>query len=274
VRVEIINQRVHDVEDLVADARQNQNIIKVFIDAASLERSERVESVGEFDHKITKESKDEAEVHIGRTRRFSSEAGTKPDELTMESVRSEINKTLNSLTSRSFCSPKRQICVQGPPGMQGPKGSRGRRGPRGVTGKKGSRGDRGEPGPHGKRAPLGPPGRKGEQGIQGVPGPRGIPGAKGEPGESISPPTVVISPMNHTVIENQSAVFQCSVSGNPKPSVTWLRAKSAPLRSRNGRLEVRHVTLDDAGDYTCVGRNLLGTANETAGMIVKGMSNV
>jgi len=26
-----------------------------------LERSERVESVGEFDHKITKESKDEAE---------------------------------------------------------------------------------------------------------------------------------------------------------------------------------------------------------------------
>ena len=77
--------------------------------------------------------------------------------------------------------------------------------------------------------------------------------------------------MNQTVIENQSAVFQCSVSGNPKPTVTWFRSNSAPLSSHNGRLEVRHVTLDDTGEYTCVGRNLLGSANATAGMIVKGI---
>ena len=156
--------------------------------------------------------------------------------------------------------------------MEGPKGSRGRRGPRGVTGRKGSRGSRGEPGPHGKQGIIGPPGQKGEQGIEGFPGPRGIPGAKGEPGESISPPTVVISPMNQTVKENQTAVFQCSVSGNPKPSVTWLGANSTPLRSHDGRLEVRHVTLDDAGQYTCVGRNLLGTANKTTMMIVEGIA--
>ncbi len=154
--------------------------------------------------------------------------------------------------------------------MQGPKGSRGRRGPRGNTGRKGSRGSRGEPGPPGKQGIIGPPGPKGEQGIQGIQGPRGIPGAKGEPGESISPPTVVITPMNQTVKENQTAVFQCSVSGNPKPMVTWLGANRSPLRSPDGRLEVRHVTLDDAGQYTCVGRNLLGTANKTAVMIVEG----
>ena len=58
VRVEIINQRVHDVEDLVADARQNQNAIKVFTDAASFKRSERVESHGEMYHKITEERRD------------------------------------------------------------------------------------------------------------------------------------------------------------------------------------------------------------------------
>ena len=121
-------------------------------------------------------------VHIGRTRRSSSEAGTNPDELTMDSVRSEINKTLNSLRSRSLCSPKQQICVQGPPGMQGPTGSRGRRGPRGTTGRKGPSGDMGEPGKHGKQGNRGPPGPQGEQGIQGVPGPRGIPGAKENPG--------------------------------------------------------------------------------------------
>ena len=193
----------------------------------------------------------------------------------MESVRSEINKTLNSLTSQSLCSPKQQMCVQGPPGMHGPKRSRGRRGPRGATGRKGSRGGRGEPGPHGKQGIMGPPGQKGEQGIEGVPGPRGFPGAKGEPGESISPPAVVIFPMNQTVIENQSAVFQCSVSGNPRPTLTWLGQSSAPLKShfhfdRDGRLEVSHVTLDDAGEYTCVGSNLLGTANQTALMIVQG----
>ena len=214
-------------------------------------------------------------VHIGRTRRFSSESGTKPNELTIDSVRSEINKTFNFLTSRVFCSPKEQMCVQGPPGMQGPKGSRGRRGLRGGTGKKGPRGNPGEPGPHGKQGIIGPPGQKGEQGIQGVPGPMGMPGAKGEPGESISLPTVVISPMTQTVKENQSAVFQCSVSGNPRPTITWLKDESSPLNGRfsfdhDGRLEVRHVTLGDAGKYTCVGRNLLGTANKTAMMTVEG----
>ena len=193
----------------------------------------------------------------------------------MESVRSEINKTLNTLTSRAFCSPKEQMCVQGPPGMQGPKGSRGRRGPRGGMGRKGSRGIRGEPGPQGKQGVIGLPGQKGEQGIQGVQGPRGMPGAKGEPGESISAPAVVISPMTQTVKENQSTVFQCSVSGNPRPTITWLEDDSSPLNGRfsfnhDGRLEVRHVTLDDAGKYTCVGRNILGTANKTAMMTVEG----
>ena len=214
-------------------------------------------------------------VHIGRTRRFSSQSGTKPNELTIESVRSEINKTLTSLTPRSICSSKEQMCMQGPPGVQGPKGSRGRRGPRGATGRKGLRGIRGEPGPQGKQGNIGPPGQKGEQGLQGVPGPRGMPGAKGEPGESISPPAVMISPMTQTVKENQSTVFQCSVSGNPRPTITWLEDDGSPLNGRfsfdhDGRLEVRHVTLGDAGKYTCVARNLLGTANKTAMMTVEG----
>ena len=66
VRVEIINQRVHDVEDLVADARQNHNVFKVSTDTASFKRSEKVESVQEFDHKITEEREDETEGNVLR----------------------------------------------------------------------------------------------------------------------------------------------------------------------------------------------------------------
>ena len=64
VRVEIINQRVHDVEDLVANARQNQNLIKVSTDAASFKRSERVKSEKEFNHKITYKRRDETEGKV------------------------------------------------------------------------------------------------------------------------------------------------------------------------------------------------------------------
>jgi len=75
--------------------------------------------------------------------------------------------------------------------------------------------------------------------------------------------------MNQTVKENQSAVFQCSVSGNPQPTVTWLGKSNAPITSRDGRLEVRGLTLDEAGEYTCVGRNLLGSANQTTSLTVE-----
>ena len=58
VRVEIINQRVHTVEDLVADARQIPNLIRASTTEANFEHSERVESGREFHHKVTKDEKD------------------------------------------------------------------------------------------------------------------------------------------------------------------------------------------------------------------------
>ena len=57
MRVEIINQRVHDVEDSVADVQQIQNLNKVLNCEETVQRpSSRVDSVAKFD---TKERRDE-----------------------------------------------------------------------------------------------------------------------------------------------------------------------------------------------------------------------
>ena len=209
-----------------------------------------------------------------RVRRFASSTPGN-QKLTIEQIRSEINKNLHSLTPHAFCSPNENKCVQGPPGREGPKGSRGKRGPRGATGRNGARGDTGHPGPHGKQGPTGPPGQKGEPGIKGNPGPRGFPGPKGEPGESISMPTVVISPKELTVRENQNAVFQCSATGNPSPTVKWIEPIGSLSSYRvqlnpRGVLTVRHVTLAVTGRYICAATNMLGSANQSVSLTVEG----
>ena len=213
-----------------------------------------------------------------RTRRLASDSLT-DRRLTIQVVKKEINKTLLSLTPQVFCSKNEKICLHGPPGRRGPKGSRGRRGPRGVTGRKGARGETGDPGLDGKKGPVGPPGLKGEQGIKGEPGPSGLPGAKGEPGESISSPVVTISPMKLTVRENQNAVFQCSATGNPRPTITWSQAHGSGLSDSlqfepNGKLVVRKVTLADSGRYICAARSAFGSANISASLQVEGKQKI
>ncbi|XP_074607150.1 uncharacterized protein LOC141860078 [Acropora palmata] len=188
----------------------------------------------------------------------------------MEAIRKEINKTISSLKPEAFCSSLEQTCVQGPPGIPGSKGSRGERGPAGSTGQKGSRGFTGHSGESGI---MGPPGEKGAQGEKGSPGPRGYPVAKGDVGPSLSAPTVVISPMKQVVKENQSAIFQCLATGNPKPSVSWVRSDPNGtghfLYESNGTLEVRDVSITDAGKYTCFAKNLLGAMNKSAILTVE-----
>ena len=64
VRVEIINQRVHDVEDSVAGVQQIQNLIKVSTDEENFKHPQGVESVAK-DHKSrTKERRDEAQGKV------------------------------------------------------------------------------------------------------------------------------------------------------------------------------------------------------------------
>ena len=174
--------------------------------------------------------------------------------------------------------------IMGPPGLKGDQGIMGppgQNGEQGITGGKGSKGIQGimgSPGPKGNQGFMGPPGPKGkqgttgpkgEQGIIGVPGPRGLLGAQGEPGDSFSVPTMVIFPRKQTIAPAQNAVFQCTVVGNPKPTITWLGKSSSPLKSQDGRLDLGQVNFDDAGEYTCIGRNSLGITSQTASLTVE-----
>ena len=133
----------------------------------------------------------------------------------------------------------------------------------------------GPPGRSGKQGIMGPPGTRGVKGIKGDIGPPGIPGIKGEPGESISVPKVTISPaLQVTVNESNTAVFFCSVSGNPKAKVTWTKVNGSLPSARtkvtsDGLLQIKDVRLEDSGKYRCVARNILGNDEKVATLIVQ-----
>ena len=176
-------------------------------------------------------------------------------ETTMLKILSELKQHHSSSQSGT--------CLPGPPGPPGRKG------------KKGSPGKRGFPGKSGKQGIVGPVGPKGDVGLKGQKGdmgPAGMPGAKGEPGESISAPVVAVSPKTQTVNEGGSASFQCSVSGNPKPSLKWSKLNSlsqiSDSKVSGGKLLLKNVAGNDAGKYYCSAVNILGKAHALVQLVV------
>ena len=182
-----------------------------------------------------------------------------------------------------LCQWKGDACTSGPPGPPGPPGPRGQIGDRGRKGPKGKNGNKGDQGI------MGPPGKSGKQGISGLQGSQGevgpkgqkgnmglpgIPGAKGEPGETISAPTVAVSPTKLTVNEGSSASFQCSVTGNPNPVIVWSRVNSQSGLTLSavsrGMLRLHNLKGSDAGIYRCSATNILGNAHEDTQLVVHG----
>ena len=194
----------------------------------------------------------------------------------------KINKLL-SKGRLQLCQSKGEACSPGPPGppgspgQRGEKGTRGRRGQKGRAGNKGDQGVMGSPGKSGKQGIMGPEGPQGEagpKGQKGDTGPAGMPGSKGEPGESISAPVLAVSPSKLTVNEKGTASFQCSVSGNPQPTITWSKrdgqsdiTQSAVSR---GTLLLQGVVGSDSGVYKCSASNILGQAEALVQLEVNG----
>ena len=231
--------------------------------------------------------------------------------ISIHDVRKEISKQFEQLMPTKYCKSSEKVCPVGPPGLPGPtgmRGPRGRRGPkgkngpqglkgrpgksgqRGITGPAGLRGEKGDKGEPGAKAVQGPPGSPGKTGMTGLTGPRGdkgdkggpgikgMPGPPGRPGESVSTPQLIISPTDQTKDEGSNSVIYCTVRGNPTPSVEW-RFKSRKLYSgakylvKEGELVVRNLNYGDAGQYTCVARNILGTSEASGNLRVRGKMN-
>ncbi|PFX16129.1 Collectin-11 [Stylophora pistillata] len=163
------------------------------------------------------------------------------------------------------------VCPRGRPGPPG------RAGPKGDKGTKGSRGIVGPPGRSGKQGKMGPSGVRGEKGIKGdigPPGIPGIPGIKGQQGESISVPKVTISPPKLIVNETNTASLLCSVSGNLAAQISWSKANGSLPSDRtkvtsDGLIQITGVGLEDAGEYKCEARNILGKDEKAATLVVQ-----
>ncbi|PFX14978.1 uncharacterized protein LOC111344133 isoform X2 [Stylophora pistillata] len=182
---------------------------------------------------------------------------------------SAIKKYVASLIAESiesYCQPTKKLCMAGPPG------------PKGIPGKDGKDGRKGNHGYPGEVGPVGEPGLKGDAGNPGIKGQRGDPGLpgnpgpKGEPGESIFAPDVDVSPASLTVREKQTATFNCSADGNPKPRVTWSKVKNTGIEnfdSRDNKLLIRNVGYNDSGSYVCMAENILGKMQKEVKLFVE-----
>ena len=199
--------------------------------------------------------------------------------ITINDVRNEITKQFEQLMPVKYCKASEKVCPAGPPGIpgaRGEKGYRGRSGTKGSRGKTGLQGVMGPPGKHGKIGMTGPTGVRGEKGDIGPPGPKGMPGRPGKPGESISAPQVMLSPAEQTRDEGGNTNFYCTAGGNPRPEIEWrfkgskLVSGSKYLIKYDGELNIKHLNYSDAGQYTCVAQNILGSHNASGKLTVRG----
>ena len=107
-------------------------------------------------------------------------------------------------------------------------------------------------------------------------------------------PNITAPPQDLTVVSPDSATYSCLVTGRPRPDITWMMYDNGSLvnipgaanvdyqiskeeigdRERMGTLTLLNSQPSDAGDYVCVGRNNVTYAQESATLVVQGMSSM
>lgn len=80
---------------------------------------------------------------------------------------------------------------------------------------------------------------------------------------------------NHSVVVGETVALQCKADGSPPPRITW-QHNDQPLRpsdrhhftADNQLLVITSASPEDAGRYTCLMSNTLGTARNHSQLVV------
>ena len=86
------------------------------------------------------------------------------------------------------------------------------------------------------------------------------------------PPHLSLSSNRLMAEEKQNITIACTATGQPLPSITWSRAVGSLPEDKtevmNGSLTIYSVTRKDAGIYICKAENILGSAIDTAQLMI------
>ncbi|KAM6184061.1 hemicentin-2 [Erethizon dorsatum] len=90
-----------------------------------------------------------------------------------------------------------------------------------------------------------------------------------------SAPVFQVEPQDVTVRPGKDVTLRCQATGEPAPTIEWLRA-GRPLQAgqrlrtlQDGSLGLERVEAGDAGLYECIAHNLLGSAMARAFLVVR-----
>nr|CAD7441765.1 unnamed protein product [Timema bartmani] len=93
----------------------------------------------------------------------------------------------------------------------------------------------------------------------------------------VEPPMVTAEVGNKLVKAGDTITLKCLISGIPEPAVTWSRRGQEILPDfrlqfqNDTSLKIVNVEMSDAGEYTCIGQNKVGTSHDSVSLDV-GMS--
>ena len=79
----------------------------------------------------------------------------------------------------------------------------------------------------------------------------------------ISPGVSIFGDVRDKVLLGDEVMITCVATGNPIPSVIWLKdgsLLSGNTLDRNGILYIKEFAMENSGNYTCIANSVLGSA--------------